>query len=169
MSEQSGDERVALRTRTAELAVAAAFFVFGGVVMYDSMRLGARWAADGPQPGYFPFYLGVIICAASTVNFVQAFINRAAAEKTFVQVGQLKLVLSVLVPSAVFVGLVGWLGIYVAGALFVALFMRWLGKYAWWKVALVSIGNSVVFFLIFEVWFLVPLPKGPLEALLGLD
>ena len=87
----------------------------------------------------------------------------------FVEVGQLKLVLSVLVPSIVFVGLVGWLGIYVAGAIFVAFFMRWLGKYAWWKVALVSIGNSVVFFLIFEIWFLVPLPKGPLEALLGID
>jgi hypothetical protein len=75
----------------------------------------------------------------------------------------------VLIPSAVFVALVGWIGIYVSGALFVALFMRWLGKYAWWKVAAVSIGNSVVFYLIFEVWFLVPLPKGPLEALLGLD
>jgi len=88
---------------------------------------------------------------------------------TFVERGQLTLVLSVLVPSAVYVGVVGWLGIYVPSALFVALFMRWLGKYPWWKVALVSIGNSVVFFLIFEVWFLVPLPKGPLEAFLGID
>jgi uncharacterized membrane protein YoaK (UPF0700 family) len=57
----------------------------------------------------------------------------------------------------------------VSGAIFVAFFMRWLGKYAWWKVAAVAIGNSVVFYLIFEIWFLVPLPKGPLEALLGLD
>jgi hypothetical protein len=78
-------------------------------------------------------------------------------------------VLSVLIPSAIFVALVGWLGIYVAGALFVAFFMRWLGKYPWWKVAAVAIGNSVVFFVIFEIWFLVPLPKGPLEALLGVD
>ena len=56
-----------------------------------------------------------------------------------------------------------------SSTLFVAFFMRWLGKYAWWKVAAVSIGNSVVFFLIFEMWFKVPLPKGPLEALLGLN
>jgi hypothetical protein len=84
-----------------------------------------------------------------------------------VQVGQLKLVLSVLVPSAVYVALVGWIGIYVSAVLFVALFMRWLGKYPWWKVGAVSLGHSIVLFLIFEVWFLVPLPKGPLERLLG--
>jgi len=74
----------------------------------------------------------------------------------------------VLVPSAVYVALVGWLGIYVSAVLFVALFMRWLGKYPWWKVGVVSVGHSIVLFLIFEVWFLVPLPKGPLERLLGL-
>ena len=76
--------------------------------------------------------------------------------------------LAVLVPTAIYVGLIGWLGIYVASALFIAFFMRWLGKYSWWKTAAVSIGNSVVFFLIFEVWFKIPLPKGPLENLLGI-
>ena len=64
-------------------------------------------------------------------------------------------------------GLIGWSGIYVASALYIGFFMRWLGRYPWWKVAAVSIGNSVAFFLIFEVWFKVPLPKGPLENLLG--
>jgi putative tricarboxylic transport membrane protein len=78
-------------------------------------------------------------------------------------------VLSVLVPSGIYVALISPLGIYVASALFVAFFMRWLGKYSWWMVALVSIGNSVAFFLIFEIWFLVPLPKGPLEAWLHLN
>ena len=74
-----------------------------------------------------------------------------------------------LVPSAVFVGLVGWLGIYVSAILYIALFMRWLGKYAWWKLAVVAFGVSITFYLVFEIWFKVPLPKGPLEALLGLD
>lgn len=148
--------------------VAAGFFALGCVVIFDSVRLGARWAADGPQPGYFPFYLGAIICTASTITFLIALLSRGG-QQTFVEVGQLKMVLSVLVPSAVFVALVGWLGIYLSGFLFVAFFMRWLGKYPWWKVAAVALGNSVVFFLIFEVWFLVPLPKGFLERLLGVD
>ena len=66
-------------------------------------------------------------------------------------------------------GLIGWLGIYVASILFIGFFMRWLGKYAWWKIVAVSVGNSVFFYVVFEVWFKIPLPKGPLEALLGLN
>ena len=167
MSQQSV-ERAAFRLRSAEIGIALLFLAFGALVIFDSVRQGARWIADGPQPGYFPFYLGVIICISSAVTLVRALMMPAGKNKTFVQVGQLKLVLSVFVPSAVFVALVGWLGIYVSSVLFVALFMRWLGKYPWWKVAAVSLGQSVAFFLIFEVWFLVPLPKGPLERLLGL-
>ena len=168
MSEESGG-RAAFRYKTAELAVAGFFILIGAIVIYDSVRLGASWGSDGPQPGYFPFYLGLIICISSGITFIRGLLIPRMKNDTFVEVGQLKLVLSVLIPSTVYVGLVGWLGIYVPSALFVALFMRWLGKYPWWKVALVSIGNSVVFFLVFEVWFLVPLPKGPLEALLGID
>jgi hypothetical protein len=168
MSEQSGG-RAAFRYRVAELGVATGFFVLGAVVIYDSLRLGMRWVADGPQPGYFPFYLGVIICVSSVLTFLFALRMPEEKNKTFVERGQLKLVLSVLVPSMVYVALVGWLGIYVSAVLYIALFMRWLGKYAWWKVAAVALGTAVVFFLIFERWFLVPLPKGPLEALLGLN
>ena len=168
MSEESGG-RAAFRYKAAELAVAGFFILIGAIVIYDSVRPGASWGSDGPQPGYFPFYLGLIICISSGITFIRGLLIPRMKNDTFVEVGQLKLVLSVLIPSTVYVGLVGWLGIYVPSALFVALFMRWLGKYPWWKVALVSIGNSVVFFLVFEVWFLVPLPKGPLEALLGID
>jgi hypothetical protein len=165
MSQEPG--RAAFRTRTAELVVAAGFFILGAVVINDSLRLGMRWGSDGPQPGYFPFYLGAIICVSSVITFVLALRMPEAKNKIFVQVGQLKLVASVLVPSMVYVVLVGWLGIYVSAVLFIALFMRWLGKYSWWKVVVVSLGTSVVFFLIFERWFLVPLPKGPVEAWLG--
>ncbi|HEX7052630.1 MAG TPA: tripartite tricarboxylate transporter TctB family protein [Burkholderiales bacterium] len=166
---QQPEGQPAFRTRAAEIVVAALFFALGAVVIYDSMRLGMRWVADGPQPGYFPFYLGVIICAASALNLLFALRVPEAKNKTFVGRGQLKLVLSVLLPSAIYVALVGWLGLYVSGALYIALFMRWLGKYAWWKVAAVSLGTVTVFFLIFERWFLVPLPKGPVEAWLGIN
>ena len=128
------------------------------------MRLGIGWADDGPRPGYFPFYLGLIICVSSLVNVVRALLVPEAKNKTFVEVGQLKMVLTVLVPTAIYVAAVSWIGIYVASAVFIGFFMRWLGKYAWWKVAAVSLGTVVAFFLIFEIWFQVPLPKGPLEV-----
>jgi len=168
MSEQSRD-RPAFRYQAAELGVAGLFLLLGAIVIFDSVRLGFRWDQNGPQPGYFPFYLGALICAASAVNFALALRLRGESNRSFVGVQQLKLVVAVLAPSAVFVGLIGWLGIYVSAVLYVAFFMRWLGKYAWWKVAAVALGNSTFFYLIFEVWFKIPLPKGPLEALLGLD
>jgi hypothetical protein len=164
-----GDQgRAAFGHKSAEIAVAALFLLIGAVVVFDSARQGARWGEDGPQAGYFPFYIGLLVCASALINIVSALLSKKMQDKAFVEVGQLKLVLSVLVPSLLYVGLIAWAGIYVASAIFVAFFMRWLGKYPWWKVAAVSIGNSVVFFVIFEMWFKVPLPKGPLEAALGL-
>ena len=162
-----GEGRPAFGQKSAEVVVAALFLLLGAIVVWDSVRLGARWGADGPQAGYFPFYIAVLMCIASAVNLVLALLKKE--QRAFVGTGQLKLVLSVLIPSVVYVALVAWLGIYVASAIFVAFFMRWLGKYMWWKVAAVSIGNSVVFFFIFEMWFKVPLPKGPVETLLGLN
>ena len=93
----------------------------------------------------------------------------AAQNKAFVERGQLKMVLTVLIPTAIYATLVTWIGIYVSSVLFIGFFMRWLGKYPWWKVALVSVTTVVVFYFIFEVWFKVPLPKGPLETLLGIN
>ncbi len=167
--QQTGEGRAALGQRTAEIVVAVLFLAAGALVVWDSLRLGTKWADDGPEAGYFPFLVGILICLASAINLVAALVSKRLAGRTFVEVGQLKMVLAVLVPSAVYVGLIGWLGIYVASALFIAFFMRWLGKYDWWKLGAVAVGNSVFFFLVFEVWFKIPLPKGPLEALLRIN
>ena len=166
-----GEEgRAAIRYRGAEIAVATLFMVLGALVVYDSLRLGAGWQeVGGPQPGYFPFYVGLIICVSAVINMVRALLMRAQGDKTFVEVGQLKMVLTVLVPTVIYAGFVGWIGIYVSSTLFIAFFMRWLGKYAWWKAVAVSLATMVVFYLIFEIWFKVPLPKGPVESFLGLD
>lgn len=167
MSEANA-QRAALSAKTAECVVAGLTFVLGAIVMYDSWRIGARWVEDGPQTGYFPFYIGLIICAGSVVNFIRGLLLSKEKNGAFVEVGQIKLVLSVLIPTAVFVAMVGWIGIYVPSILYIGFFMRWLGKYPWWKVLIVSFGTSAFFFSVFEIWFLVPLPKGPIENLLGL-
>lgn len=161
--------RAAFRRKGAELAVAAFIFLLGAIVITDSVRLGFGWQEiHGPRPGYFPFYIGLIMCVASLVNIARALLVRGKDNKTFVEVGQLKLVLAVLVPTAVYALLVTWIGVYVSSVLFIGFFMRWLGKYPWWKVAAVSLGTAVVLYLVFEKWFKVPLPKGALENLLGL-
>jgi len=156
-------------SRLVELVVAFGLFVVGVVVIVDSQRLGAGWADDGPQAGYFPFYLGLLICAASVINFIQALRTRAEQDRVFVRADEFKLVLSVFLPTLAYVGLIAWLGIYVASTLFIGFFMRWLGRYGWPMLIAVSVGVSVVFFCVFELWFKVPLPKGPLELWLGLS
>ncbi len=168
MSDGGGPQtRAACTQKTAEVVAAVLFFAIGALVIWDSLRLGAKWADDGPQAGYLPFYIGLIICGSSLVNLVRGFGPKVAG-KVFVEVGQLKMVLAVLVPTAIYAAAISWIGIYVASIAFIAFFMRWLGQYAWWKVAAVSIGNSVFFYVVFEVWFKIPLPKGPLESLVGL-
>jgi hypothetical protein len=160
--------RPAFRYKSAEIAVSALFLLGAALVMYDSVRLGATWGGDGPRPGYFPFYVALIMGVSALVNLVRAALVPRERSKPFVLVGQLKLVLTVLIPTILYAAAITWIGIYVSSTLFIAFFMRWLGRFAWWKVAAVSLGATIVFFLIFERWFLVPLPKGPIEALLGI-
>ena len=157
----------AVSNRSMEIAVAAITFALGALVVADSLRLGIGWGDEGPKAGYFPFYIGLIICIGSIVNTVMAVLDRKAG--SFVSRGQLHDVLRALVPMVLFVGLIGFLGLYVAGAIYIAFFMRWIGKYSWVKVAVVSLGTTVAFFVLFDLWFKVPLVKGPLEALLGLN
>ena len=168
MTEGSGG-KAAIKTRTMEIAVAAFILLCGAIVIFDSARLGAKWGEDGPEAGYFPFYIGLLLCIASVVNLLSALAAARRDASDFVQLRALKLVFSVLIPTAIYVGLISPLGLYLASTVFIAFFMRWLGKYPWWIVAAVSIGNSVVFFVVFEVWFKIPLPTGPLEAALGLN
>lgn len=155
--------------RAMEIIVAIAILIFGAVVAWESWRLGARWGSDGPQAGYFPFYIGVIIVIASLATLVQAWRGRTPrADAAFVERGQLKLVLAVLVPALVYVLAIQWFGIYLASAIYMAVFMVWLGSYAWWKAVLLGIAVSVSVFVMFEIWFKVPLHKGTLYNALSL-
>ena len=170
------DEKSAASFRLVDAVTAVVIFILGLVVIMDSRRLGSGWSSDGPQAGYFPFYIGLILCVASVINFINA-IRHKSAEKdaSFVSASSLKMVLSVLLPTILYVILIGGigpipgLGIYVASTIFIALFMVWLGKYKWPLALSVGVSVPIVFFLMFEIWFQVPLPKGPLEAMLGLD
>jgi putative tricarboxylic transport membrane protein len=167
MSEQAGDSGGPFSVRTAELVVAGLLCVVGAVVMWDSWRIGATWGDDGPRAGYFPFYVGLIILGSSLGTLLMNLFSRSAAQRPFVAGDQLMMVLKVLIPAVVFVIAVGFLGIYVAAALYIAFFMWWLGGYGPVRFLPVAILVPLALFVMFEIWFLVPLPKGPLEAWLG--
>ncbi|MEP7061059.1 MAG: tripartite tricarboxylate transporter TctB family protein [Betaproteobacteria bacterium] len=157
-----------VETRWMELVVALLIVVAGLVVIQDSLRVGIRWEAEGPRAGYFPFYIGVILSLAGAVIALKTLRAwKLLADRTFVTRSQLKPVMQMLIPSIIYVITIAYIGIYVASFIFIAGFMMWQGKYKWWLAALIALAICVGLFYMFEVWFLVPLPKGPLEAWLG--
>ena len=151
--------------RTADLITALALVLLGGVVIFDAARIGIGWGTDGPKSGFFPFWLAVITLAACVLILVQSISRGSRAP--FVTRKQLGPVLKVLWPAAAAVALMQFVGLYVASALYMAFYMRWVGRHAWFVVITLAVLVPLVTFFVFETWFLVPMPKGPLETWLG--
>lgn len=151
--------------RTADVIVASLLLALGGLVLLDSVRMGSLWGRDGPQSGFVPFWLAVILVLSCGAIIAQA--ARHPSDKPFVTREQVGSVLKVLLPAMGMIALTFLLGIYVATVIYMAFYMRWVGRHSRALSAALPIAISLLFFLIFEKWFLVPLPKGPLEAWLG--
>ncbi len=156
-----------LSARWPEVGVAVFLFAVAVLVIVDSVRVGTGWSDDGPRPGDFPFYIGLLLAGAAAWTLVGQLRRWRSDRKAFATRAQLGLVVAVFVPMVVYVAAIFLVGIYVASALLIGYFMRRYGKYGWLATACVSIGVPVALFLVFERWFLVLLPKGPLERLLG--
>jgi putative tricarboxylic transport membrane protein len=152
--------------RAVEIAVSLCTACFGAIVVAGALKVGIGWGAEGPRPGFFPFYIGLMIIAASAVNLIHARLTDPRLRSA--EWSQLRQVLRVLVPTAIYVVIIPYVGIYLASAALIAVFMLWLGNYRWSLTAAVSIGVPIAIYLMFEKFFLVPLPKGPLEQLLYL-
>jgi Tripartite tricarboxylate transporter TctB family len=153
------------KNHTVDAVVAVLLAILGAVVIVEARRLGAGWTTDGPGAGYFPFYIGLILLGCSLGILYQSTLGKKRDTDAFVDREQLGRVASVLIPAAIYVLVTVFLGLYVASAIYIALFMVVLGKYSWLKSVLTGVVVVAFFFLMFEVWFKVPLYKGKLEPL----
>lgn len=158
-------ERTGVATNIVDAVVAVLVIIMGGVVIYGSRKLGSEWTSDGPGAGYFPFYIGLILVISGAGVLYQALASKGKNTEVFVDRQELGRVLSVLIPAAVYVGAIQLIGIYVASAVYIALFMVILGKYSWLKSVVAALVVNAVFFMMFEVWFKVPLHKGTYDML----
>jgi Tripartite tricarboxylate transporter TctB family len=161
----AADARPLARNNRIDALVAGLLTMIGLVVMVEARRLGAGWTSDGPGAGYFPFYIGALLAIGGAGILYQSLLSKSANTGAFVDSEQFKRVMSVLAPAALYVGVIMVLGQYIASAIFIALFMVWLGKYSWLKSVIVGVAVNVLFFVMFEVWFKVPLYKGALDPL----
>lgn len=151
--------------RAAEVVTASILILFGGLVLLDATRLGFGWGTDGPQSGFFPFWLALLMVLACALIVIQAM--RESSQRPFVDRAKLAPVLKVLWPALAAVALMQAIGLYVSSAIYLGFYMRWVGRHSWVAVIVLSIGFPLATFVIFERWFLVPMPKGPLESWLG--
>jgi hypothetical protein len=158
-----------LQMRWMELLVAACFLGVSLLVITDSLRVGNAWGTDGPEPGYFPFYIGCLLFGGATWIILQTLWawKQDDGKEVFAEKHEFNLMLLMLVPSAIFTAAIFVLGIYLASLVFVAAFMVWQGKYSYFKSIAVGASISAVLFSLFEVWFKLPLPKGFIETWLG--
>lgn len=158
-------ERTGVPTFVVEAAVAVLVILFGLLVLIGSRNLGSGWTTDGPGAGYFPFYIGLITVISGAGTLYQALLGKKRNTEIFVDGPQIRRVLSVLVPAAVFVLAIQVFGIYVASAVYIAGFMIVLGKFGRAKSIALGLAIAAFFFLMFEVWFKIPLHKGMLNPL----
>jgi putative tricarboxylic transport membrane protein len=161
------DSPAVTNNRTVEIVVALLLLALALTLGYDNWRTGIGWDSTGPQPGYFPFYLTVILAAASLFGLVKAVLSRELALETFVTRAQLRRVMAVFVPTLLFCAVTQLLGIYVASFLLISGFMRFVGKIAWWKSLATALVFTAIMFVTFDIVFDVIMPKGPLEAAFG--
>jgi putative tricarboxylic transport membrane protein len=161
------DSPAVTTSRTADIVVSLLLLGLALILGYDNWRTGIGWDETGPQPGYFPFYLSVILGAASLYGLGAALRSRKEALEAFVTRAQLRRVMAVFVPTLLFCLVTQFLGLYVASFVLIGGFMRLVGRIAWWKSLLTALLFTAIMFVTFDIVFDVIMPKGPLEAAFG--
>jgi hypothetical protein len=150
------------------LLVALLTMAFGAVIILGATEFSVGWTERGPEPGYFPFWIGCVIVAGSLATLVQTALARDEGRQAAITHGQAQRALTFLLPMVAFVAVAHGLGIYVATILYLFLVMVFQGGYSVALSSLISVGTAVSLYFMFDKWLKVPLAKGPLEALLGI-
>jgi hypothetical protein len=151
--------------RKVEIGFAVFMGFMGALSVYGALKVGIGWGAEGPKAGFFPFYVGLIVVHGSVVNLLSAI--RMPEQGVFAEWPQIGQVVSVVLPTTVYVLVIPYLGMYVSSAILIAAFMKYFGRYSWLFSIAIAVVVPVAIFMMFEIWFLVPLPKGPVENYLG--
>ncbi|THK35764.1 tripartite tricarboxylate transporter TctB family protein [Ensifer sp. MPMI2T] len=157
-----------LSRRAMEIATAIATAAAGGAICYGAIEIGIGWTETGPAPGYFPFYVGLLIIVGSLANLVRAISIRDWNTEIFLDIEHARPILAFALPLVGFMIATLLLGLYVATLLYVSGAMIWQGGYRWWVATLGGVAVAAAFYCIFEVAFQVPLLKGPIEGWLGI-
>jgi hypothetical protein len=145
--------------RRAQVRMALGLTLGAAVLLRQAVRLPLARPVDA---GFFPFWLsaGVGLAAVLLVGRQLLAPARAADAEPFIPVEAWRPLVVVIVPIVAIIALIRWLGIYLGGALYLAGYMWLVGRFRWTAIIPVSLAIPVALFLIFERWFLLPMPGG---------
>jgi hypothetical protein len=155
--------------RKADIAFALCLLVLAVLVALESLKLDIGWGLNGPEGGFFPFWLAVGLGICCLVILAQALWSHSPASwKPLVTPGGWVPILKVALPATAMVALTEMIGLYLAAALYIGFYMRWIGRHHWLLVLAVSIVVPLASYFLFDKWFLIPMPKGWWGERLGL-
>ncbi len=169
MTPRETDDAAIISRRALGIATALLTLAFGATIAVAALEFSIGWSDRGPAPGYFPFWIGLVIISGSLATLVQTWLDRSEVSRSpALTRGQAQRALAFTVPMVGFVIVTHVLGLYVATIAYLFCVMSWQGGYGVPAAGAVSIGTALALYLMFDKWLLVPLAKGPLEAWLGI-
>jgi len=156
--------------RTAEILCAALILAVGVLVSYESTRYGIGWGDGGPEAGVYPLLLGIgtVVSSLAILGQTLGRSRRTQPSRPFLNPGAWKKVASVAVPAGLMILLTQFIGIYLAAGLYLAVYMRWIGKHRWVTIAELSVLIPLAGYVVFWRWFLIPLPEGSVWSQFGI-
>jgi len=147
-----------VRIKTVEISVAVLLLALGALIFYESLKLGAGWGFSGPQPGFFPMVLTVLVLVGGGVVLFMAF--RQTSTETFFEVSdEVVDLLKVGLPVLASVALLRPLGIYFVSGLYLGFFMIYYGKYKWWQALIGAVLLPLILWLLLNQAFNLAMPR----------
>ena len=148
--------------RRADSIAGAALLALGASFSVGALMHHAYWGANGPGPGFLPFWLGLVMALLAGALLLGA-LRAADAGQTWLPTGDgLRRLTIVLGLTTALVALLQVVGMVLGTVLFLIALMRLLDRLPWRTTLSVSLAVAASNYLIFAYWLKVPMPVGVL-------
>ena len=134
------------------------------LVMIECFRLGFGWdEMSGPQAGFVPFYLAMLMILSSLFIFYLGWKGEKKEDDNFFinREGMMEAI-KIAATALLFTIILVFAGVYFAMLIFAPIFVRWLGKHNWPTVIMFTIGITLAIYFGMEVGLKIHLPRSPL-------
>jgi putative tricarboxylic transport membrane protein len=132
--------------------------VIGGITLWGSVHL-SMGTLKHPGPGFFPFLLGFVLVLFSIALISKHWQKDQVPQPFWAGRTWVRPLLGVMI-LGFYALLVDWVGFLITTFAFLAIWMAVIERLRWRTILSISIGTTVVLYLIFSLFLEVPLPQG---------